>query len=278
MGNEPALVTVLLPVKGIDSYFNEALTSILNQSMRNFKVLLIADKNLDFSKYEKLDPRVNHLKVDVNLNLSQKLNAGINVADTKYLARMDADDISHHGRFSAQIKFLEENSEVDLLGTAIKFIGSLPNHRNTLGEVALLPKSNKELLIHMLNKNPFFHPTVMIRTEKLNKFRLRYNEKFLRSQDYELWTQAAGKLVFANLQEPLLDYRLHDAQSGVLGSIDSKYFSNLAKLKYCWKAIFAFKSWSMGALHILPFRLREFIISMIDRRMQNFNVAIRTST
>ena len=266
MQTETALITVLLPLKSVDEFFLESLTSILNQSFTNFKVLMIAEGGIDLSRYEKLDMRVSHLKIEGDLNLSQKLNKGIEIARSKYLARMDADDVAHLDRFTAQVNFLEEFPEVDILGTGIRFIGSLSNHRNKEGEIASLPKKNDELLTHMLNKNPFFHPTVMIRTEKLNKYKLRYNHRFIRSQDYELWTQAAGKLVFANLEEPFLYYRLHESQSGVIGSADSKYYSNLAKLKYCLKTISTFNPRSKEALHILPFRIREFLVSVLVRR------------
>ncbi len=261
MQSEQSLLTVLLPVRAVGEFFQEALVSTLNQSMRDFKVLLIADTSLDLNFYEKYDHRVRHVKVSANLNLSQKLNIGLELTNTKYIARMDADDIAHPDRFSAQVEYLEKFSEVDILGTGIRFIGSLSNHRNNPGEIATLPEKNDELLAHMLYKNPFFHPTVMIRSENLNKYQLRYNEKYIRSQDYELWTRAAGKLVFANLKEPFLDYRLHESQSGVVEYIDSQYFSSLAKLKYCCKTIMSLNSRTMAALRILPFRVQEFLIS-----------------
>jgi glycosyltransferase involved in cell wall biosynthesis len=262
-------ITVLLPVLKKDNYLLSSLESILNQTFTNFTVLLIADLDIELTELEKLDSRVKHLKVSGKLNLSQKLNLGIDISESKYLARMDADDISHKGRFQAQVKFLEENPKVDLLGTGIRFIGSLPNHRKHQGDLASLPQENNELLLHMLHKNPFFHPTVMIRAQKLKQNRLRYKESYLRSQDYELWTRAAGKLVFANLQQPLLDYRLHEAQSGVVGAMDSNYFSNLAKLKYCLRTIVALNSRSLIAFRILPHQYRQFLTAQKKRRQKN---------
>jgi glycosyltransferase involved in cell wall biosynthesis len=269
-------ITVLLPVLKKDNYLALSLESILNQTFKNFTVLLIADLDLELIELEQLDSRVKHLKVAKKLNLSQKLNLGIDISESKYLARMDADDISREDRFQAQVDFLEENPKVDLLGTGIRFIGSLPNHRNYQGELASLPKDNNELLLHMLHKNPFFHPTVMIRAQKLNENRLRYKESYLRSQDYELWTRAAGKLVFANLQQPLLDYRLHEEQSGVVGGTDSNYFSNLAKLRYCLKTILALNSRSLIAFRILPYRCRQFLSARKKRRQNNRFIHVPT--
>jgi len=276
MSSDIPAITVLLPVLKKDNYLVSSLESILNQTFKNFTVLLIADLDFELTELEQIDSRIKHLKVSGELNLSQKLNLGIDISESKYLARMDADDISHKDRFQAQVEFLEENPKVDILGTGIRFIGSLPNHRNHQGDLAILPKENNELLLHMLYKNPFFHPTVMIRAQKLNENRLRYKEAYLRSQDYELWTRAAGKLVFANLGKPLLDYRLHEEQSGVVGGTDSNYFSNLAKLKYCLKTVIALNSRSLTAFRILPYRFGQFLKARKKRRKENSFVDLTT--
>lgn len=268
MINRKPVVTILLPTLRIDQFFEIAIQSILNQTFQNYQVLVIADHNCDLSELLAIDSRVFHLKVSPSLNLSQKLNLGIEASDSKYIARMDADDVAHPKRIQSQVDFLEINPEVDIIGTGIRFIGSIPNHRNSHGEIALLPKENYDLLTHMLYKNPFFHPTVMIRAQTLNKFNLRYDEKYLRSQDYELWSRAAGKLVFYNLQEPLLDYRLHESQAGVVGSVDSNYFSSLAKLKYCLTSILRFNSRSVIAFRLLPFRLKQFYGNWRERRRE----------
>jgi hypothetical protein len=133
----------------------------------------------------------------------------------------------------------------------------------------LLPSDNKDLLLRMINKNPFFHPTVMIRLSSLKKHSLGYRRKFDRSQDYDLWVRCAGKLNFANLQEPLLDYRLHSFQSGVLGADDSNYFSDLAKLNYCLKCIISFDHRSLSAFRILPHRIRKLMGSWKQRAAKN---------
>jgi glycosyltransferase involved in cell wall biosynthesis len=266
MANPSPLVTILLPVLRNDQFLTPAIDSILNQSYPNLRVLLITDSNIDFGEIVARDLRVTHLKVPSNSNLSQKLNAGIEACTSKYFARMDADDLAHPKRIETQVNFLENNTEIDLLGTGIQFIGNLTNHRHSHGQIALLPSENNQLLTYMLNKNPFFHPTVMFRTQTLKRHNLRYNVKYARSQDYELWTRAAGKLNFHNLQEPLLDYRLHDSQAGVIGEIDSEYFSNLAKLKYCLGAIFQFNPRSLIALQLIPFRVKQMYRSWRKRR------------
>ena len=263
------LVSVLLPALRNDNYLRDAINSILNQTFRDFHILLIADKNWDLNDLMVHDSRIRHLKVSPDINLSQKLNIGIDYSDSKYLARMDADDIAHENRLQIQVTFLELNSNIDIVGTGIRFIGELPNHRHAEDEIALLPSENDQLLTHMLYKNPFFHPTVMIRSEKLNHYKLRYNERFVRSQDLELWSRAAGKLVFANIREPLLSYRLHESQIGVMERKDSEYFSSLAMLRYCIISILIFDQRSRIAIKMLPFRLKRYLSTWVNRRGKN---------
>jgi glycosyltransferase involved in cell wall biosynthesis len=259
-------VSVILPVHRDDDFANAAILSILNQEFEDLEILLIGNNDIEILKSFQNIPRVRIIKAPHNFNLSEKLNLGIEAAYGKYLARMDSDDISHADRISKQVTFMDEHEDIDILGTGIRLIGSLHGSQKMLGEAIVLPSNNEELLLHMLNKNPFFHPTVMFRANRLKSYGLKYRKLFNRSQDYDLWTRAAGKLRFSNLQEPLLDYRLHNSQSGVLDANDSNYYSDIAKLTYCLKCIFSFDYRSLKALRIFPFRLRHLWTSWNTRR------------
>ena len=259
-------VSVIMPVHRNDDFTKLAIESMLNQEFKDLEILLIIPENLKlFSSIEK-PSRVRIIKTPNNWNLSQKLNFGIEMAHGKYLARMDSDDISYVDRIAKQVLYMDKHQNIDILGTGIRFIGNLSGSESLENAVALLPGENKELMVRMLNKNPFFHPTVMFRADSLLSYGLKYRKAFNRSQDYDLWTRAAGKLEFANLQEPLVDYRLHSFQSGVLGANDSNYFSNLAKISYCLKCIFSLDYRSLIALKVLPFRMRQFLVSWNHRR------------
>ena len=269
MVNNKPLVSVILPIHRDDQFTKLSIESILNQDFQDLEILLIKSKDLDLDQSTNEFSKIRILVTPSEWNLSQKLNFGIEESNGAYLARMDSDDISYPNRISKQVQFMENNPTIDILGTGIKFIGHLDGNESLSEKVALLPSDNKELLVRMLNKNPFFHPTVMIRSSSLEKHGLRYREKFLRSQDYDLWTRAAGKLIFSNLQEPLLDYRLHSSQSGVIGADDSHYFSNIAKINYCIKCIISFDDRSLRAIRLLPHRIRQLFGSWKQRSTKN---------
>ena len=269
MSEKKPKVSVILPVHRDDNFAKLAIESMLNQKFQDLEIILIGSENLKLLKSFEDISKIRIANAPGAWNLSQKLNLGIEIAHGKYIARMDSDDISSSDRIAKQVMFMDEHKNIDILGTGIRFIGDLPNSQGLNDKVALLPSENKELLLHMLNKNPFFHPTVMFRTDSLNNYNLKYRKAFNRSQDYDLWTRAAGKLKFANLQEPLVDYRLHSSQSGVLGARDSNYYSDLAKFRYCLKCIFSFDYRSLIALRVLPFRIRQLINSWNLRREKN---------
>jgi glycosyltransferase involved in cell wall biosynthesis len=262
------LVSVILPVHRDDHFTKLSIESVLNQGFKDLEIIVLKTDNLELDKSIAESSRVRILSTPSNWNLSQKLNMGIDKAEGKYIARMDSDDISHADRIAKQVLFMDQNPSIGILGTGIKFIGNLPGNEDLINKVALLPSGNRELLLHMLNKNPFFHPTVMFRADSLKESGLKYRKSYNRSQDYNLWTRSAGKLEFANLQEPLLDYRLHGFQSGYLGALDSNYFSNIAKLFYCIKCIMSFDYRSISAMRILPHRICQLLKSWLHRHTE----------
>ena len=266
--NKP-LVSVILPIHRDDQFTKLSIESILNQDFQDLEILLIKSNNFELDAFFNDFSKIRILSTPREWNLSQKLNFGIEKSNGTYLARMDSDDISYPNRISKQVQYMENNPHIDVLGTGIKFIGHLTGNEDLNEKIALLPSDNKDLLLRMLNKNPFFHPTVMIRLSSLEKYGLRYRKKFNRSQDYDLWTRSAGKLIFANLQEPLLDYRLHGFQSGVLGAEDSNYFSDIAKMNYCLKCIISFDYRSLRAIRVLPHRVRQLFRSWRQRSTKN---------
>lgn len=112
MINQNILISVILPVYNAELYLKEAIESILKQTYKSFELIILNDGSSDNSLNI-----INSFKDDriilidrENNGLVYTLNEGINMAKSKYIARMDADDISLSDRFEKQIKHMEENS------------------------------------------------------------------------------------------------------------------------------------------------------------------------
>lgn len=199
-------ITVLLPVRNSAGTLGLALRSVLQQTRRDFEVLVLDDGSTDDSvevARRSKDPRVRVLSDPVGRGLAYRLNKGIDLARGLYIARMDADDVSFPDRFERQARFLDAHLEVDLVGSrAIVF-------RSDGKIVGLLPfrGSHEELVAHAWRGIPLPHPTWMGRKEWFSRHRYLEPE-VRRAEDQELLLRASATSRYACMEDVLLGYRL----------------------------------------------------------------------
>lgn len=179
-----------------------SIDSILSQTFRDFEFIIVNDnpnrtENGELINYYlSNDSRIVAINNDTNIGLTKSLNKGIRVAAGKYIARMDADDISMPLRFEKQVNILNRNIEVGICGTAVQLFGDKKG-------AVYYPCRNDSVFLFL--DNCFAHPTVMMRREIAE---MGYDESCRCSQDYDLWNRAfSAGILFFNIQEPLLFYR-----------------------------------------------------------------------
>lgn len=200
-------VTVLMSVFNDIQYLKQSIDSILNQTYSNFKYLIIDDGSTDGSdliikEYAKKDSRIEYIINQSNKGLGYCLNFGLKSIKTKYVARMDSDDMSLPNRLEIQMKFLYDNPDIDILGGYALDIGE----DGTVKGERKLPCSN-ERIKKLIWTNPIIHPTVIFNRERITKIG-SYRQEIKRRQDYELWFRAvAANYKFANIPIPLIYYR-----------------------------------------------------------------------
>ena len=191
-----------------------SIDSILNQTFTDFEFIIICDNpQYDdgislLNEYARQDNRIMLLFNEVNIGLTKSLNKGLVVAKGKYIARMDADDISLPERFEKQIAYMEEHPEVVVLGTMVKHFGKTSRWKPN--EVKSF--TDDDLKAQMLYGNCIAHPTAMIRKQVLDENNIWYDEQYRHSQDYRLWEQLVPYGNFAKLKQALLLYRVSDQQ------------------------------------------------------------------
>lgn len=190
-----------------EEFLRESIESILNQTYKNLELIIVCDGcERDYkiiSTYN--DSRIKTICHDKNKGLPCSLNEAIDISNGEYIARMDSDDISVKNRIEEQVKFLEENQEIDICGTSAKLFGS----RNKKKTIYL--NGIEEIEIQLLYKATLIHPTVMIRKKIFEEF--KYNEEFRYSQDFELWSRVIQKYKIAFMPFVGLNYRIHDKQA-----------------------------------------------------------------
>jgi len=203
------LISVIMSVYNGETYLKESVESILKQTFKDFEFIIINDGSTDKSleiinRYKKLDDRIILISRE-NRGLIASLNEGIKKAKGKYIARMDADDISLATRFEEQIKFMEENPDIGVCGSWIEVFGE--NKNDTIWK---MQKSNDELKVRLLFSVPVAHPSVMMKKDIIDKYNLKYKEAYKHAEDYQFWLDFSRYTNFSNIQKVLFRYRYLD--------------------------------------------------------------------
>ena len=220
------LISVIMPCYNSEDYIEEAIESILNQTYNNIEVIIAddcsTDKSFDLIKrYTKKDKRVRCFKNKNNIGCTKTLNKLVEQAKGKYIARMDADDISFEDRIEKQFKLLTKHN-YDVLGTNIIFIDSLGNKKNKRRY-----RNNISSIIK--SENPLAHPTVLMKKKLLEIYGC-YNERFVTTQDYDLWLRLwSHGCKIGIVDEYCLYYRIHE--DGVSKKEAKKTLRNVIQIK-----------------------------------------------
>jgi hypothetical protein len=205
----PPLVSVVMPVYNSAPYIEEAIASILNQTFTDFELLLFNDGSTDESATlirSFSDARIQLFDYTQNVGYVAHLNHALELARGTYIARMDSDDVADPNRLARQVAFMENHPEIGLCGTAYREFG---------GRQGLMPVpiTDVEIRRWMLAGNPFGHPTVLMRKALTVQHHLRYDPAAMPAEDYRLWYEFSRVTQMVNLPEPLLSYRVHEAQT-----------------------------------------------------------------
>lgn len=201
-------ISVVMSVYNGERYLAESIQSILDQTFSDFEFIIIDDGSTDGSLdilqfYMKKDDRIILMSRE-NKGLIASLNEGICLAKGKYIARMDADDVSYKKRFEKQIRFLEANTEVGVCGSWVKVFGE-----SIKTKLWKMPITDNELKPRLIFSVPFAHPSVMMRSGLIKKLGLRYNQDYKNAEDYKFWLDLSDHTRFVNIPEVLIKYRYH---------------------------------------------------------------------
>jgi glycosyltransferase involved in cell wall biosynthesis len=261
------MVTVLMSVFNGEKYLSEAIESILNQTFTDFEFLIINDGSTDSSRdiiasYK--DTRIILIDNETNIGLTRSLNKGIDLAKGKYIARMDADDISMPYRLTKQLAFLERNPDISLVGSSAMVIDRNGKELNTIN-ADIQPD---QIYPTLFFGNTFVHTSIMGDHQLFKKF--RYDPSVPYAQDYLLWSQIAKENKIANIKEPLVKYRIHN---------ESISTSKIDKQEACVKRTFAFHLAQLGIKNCSEKQLefhyqilrKNFITEELSRK-ENFKI------
>lgn len=192
------LLTVLMVVRNGMPYIKESVDSILRQSYNKFEFLIIDnasnDKTSDYLRAIN-DSRVMIKSYDT-IGIPNALNFGLQFIETKYTAIMDADDISESNRLEYEIKYLENNPSIGLVGTSVIFF----SNRNKYNWRVNLPGDSEKIKNGLFNDlYVLVHPTVMFRTDLVKSIG-GYRKESFPVPDLDLFLRLSKKTKIANIE------------------------------------------------------------------------------
>ena len=199
-------ISVVLAVHNGMPYLPETMGSLFRQAFKRFECVVVDDASSDdtWRYLQSLDdPRIRAVRLQ-RVGFATALNEGIRLASSKWVARIDADDVAEPERLGAQFAVAKTNFRVALIGCQARCIDQ---QSAVVGE-RQFPVSDSAIRFQMFFGCPFLHPGVMFPRE-LAMACGGYRASYAPSEDYDLWTRLAGLGELANHPAPLMQYRLH---------------------------------------------------------------------
>ena len=214
-------VDVLIPAYNSAGTIASSLRSIQEQTVRDIRIIVIDDGSPDATpeivgRIAAADPRVMHIRKDVNSGIVDSLNLGLARSRAPYIARHDADDLSYPHRFEVQLDYLDAHQDCIAIGAVARHVNARGEH--TGGYTRLSPPELADPGWFPSREPYLMHPFLMVRREAI--LAVGGYRHLFHSEDTDLYwrLQELGRLY--NPPELLGDYRFH------AGSITSRSLQN----------------------------------------------------
>ncbi len=216
-----ARVTILMAVYNGMPFLPEAVNSIFDQTLDDWKFIIVNDGSTDETAAwlaDLDDPRIQIIN-QLNQGLAASLNNGLQVCETEFVARLDSDDIALPNRLERQLGYMIRHPEVGLLGSQFERLGEQES-----GFASKLPCEHDDIMEALLHaRHALCHPTIMMRTEIIKSVGGYWEHAI--AQDWDVYLKMGEQSKLANLDEVLLKYRIHT------GSLNGQKLAAIRRLQ-----------------------------------------------
>ena len=212
---ETPRVSCLLPVFNGEKYLDEAIASILDQSLTDFELIVVDDGSTDSTASRLFDAARRDGRVRIlqkaNGGIVSALNAGLAQCRAAYVARMDADDVSTPDRFAFQADYLDRRSECVL-------VGGLARSEALQGRIVRQSTGGRyqktDLSVFPPKIAVSVHPLIMVRRAALEAIG-GYRDAYPHAEDYDLFIRLSRYGTIDNPAREVLFYRRHEGAVSV---------------------------------------------------------------
>lgn len=226
-------LSVVMSVYNGEEFVKDAIECILNQTYRDFELILINDGSKDGSlkimqDYAAKDDRIRIID-QANTGLTIALRRGVDAAKGDYIARMDVDDVSKPTRFEKQMALIEENPSLVAVTTDVQHFvddGREWGRSRLLRDPSILP------LLLVFSNSVGGHGQ-MVYSRAAYQAVGGYDPDFNYAEDYDLWARLADEGPFARVPEFLYYYRTgHDSVSSLNNDKQVRVAARVAQRQY----------------------------------------------
>lgn len=205
-------VSIIMAVFNGAEHLVDTIESVLTQTYKDFEFIIVNDGSMDKSvniveNYQTYDKRIILIHKH-HTGLADSLNEGLKKACGKYIARIDADDLWFANKLELQLNYLNNNQDVSLLGSFVKFIDQnnvIIKSKNGFNKGLFM--NHETIIKNILRRNLFCHSTVIFRREIIEDIGY-YNDRLKISMDYEYWIRILNSYKGVILKERLVQYRI----------------------------------------------------------------------
>lgn len=222
-------VSVVMPALNAEKYIAEAIESILGQTFSDLEFIIINDGSTDgtaeiLESYRTRDPRIRvyHQK---NSGVATAMNLGCQLAQGKYIARMDADDISLPQRLARQIAYLDQHPEISICGTWMHTFWQSKQ------ELVRYPEDPDIALCTLPFQMPFVGGSLMFDRRLYAERGVHYNPHVGATDDYLFIVECSKYCRVSSVPEVLYRYRSHSMQVTKVQKQQQQWFARQIRLQ-----------------------------------------------
>lgn len=245
-------IDIFVPCYNASRFLRQCLDSLLNQTYRDLRIVLLDDGSTDESleiaeSISRKDSRLVIYKNSKNMGVSYTRNRGLQLCQADYIAFMDADDIAPLSRIETEKEFLDHNPYIDGVGGYYQII----DEDGIKGQITKLePHEPEKLRKTMIFKNIIANGSAMIRKNTINGD-LEYPENYAGLEDYFYWINYLKYNSFYNIPEIMQFYRVNSNGLSQTNNGDSD------KLKH--------RNTCFDKIHEISFSYEGFCLSDTDK-------------
>ncbi|MCW2262588.1 MULTISPECIES: glycosyltransferase family 2 protein [Sphingobacterium] len=206
-------VTVLMTAYNASKYISESIKSVLNQTFKNFELLIINDGSTDNTSliaHSFNDERIRIIENDRNRGLIYSRNIALKEANGNYIAILDSDDLALPNRLMTQFKAFQNNSALAVVGSRALIINE--KGIRTGEKLDVFSEINK-IRVTLFFENTIVHSSAMIRTKVFREVNGYQGDSLI--EDYDLFFRISTLYPIENLTEYLVEYRIHDTNISI---------------------------------------------------------------